>query len=187
MIWEVILNRKMRKYKIEGFEKISEETRRSNYSRRYASCGCLTFTLYFIILVLGMFAFESRNDLLQSLLVQEGATMNATAQVGQTIEMGVIVNCTPNCMDCDGDSSKCNKCNKGMYVKSEDGLCYDCDQYDDQTVCVDCKERDDKKGAFCNQCSKGFVNQDGYCTECKLDRCADCSANVEKCNKCFDG
>lgn len=97
MIWEIILNRRMRKYKIEGFEKISEEERRSRYSKKYAGCGFLTFFVYFVILVFGMFAFESRNDLMKSLLI-EAPGMNGT--VGQTIEMGVIVNCTPGCNDC---------------------------------------------------------------------------------------
>ena len=70
MVWEIILNRKMRKYKIEGFEKISEEERRSRYSKKYSGCGCLTFFLYFAILVFGMFAFESRNELMKDLLIE---------------------------------------------------------------------------------------------------------------------
>jgi SNF family Na+-dependent transporter len=70
MIWEIILNRKMRKYKIEGFEKISEEERRSRYSKKFAGCGCLTFVLYFAILVIGMFGFESRNELMKSMLIE---------------------------------------------------------------------------------------------------------------------
>lgn len=64
MIWEIILNRKMRKYKIEGFEKISEEERRSRYSKKYAGCGCFTFIIYFAVLVLGMIAFQSRDELM---------------------------------------------------------------------------------------------------------------------------
>ena len=128
MIWEIILNRKMRKYKIEGFEKISEEDRRKQYSKRYSGCGSLTFALYFIILVMGMFMFESRNELLKAMLITQGASANSSEpMVGTTIEMGVIVNCTPNCLNCDGDSTKCKKCADGMYVKKKDGLCYDCD------------------------------------------------------------
>lgn len=105
MVWEIILNRKMRKYKIEGFEKISEEERRSRYSKKYSGCGCLTFFLYFAILVFGMFAFESRNALMKDLLI-EAQGVNGT--VGQTIEMGVLVNCTPGCNDCSEDSSRCS-------------------------------------------------------------------------------
>ena len=82
MIWEIILNRKMRKYKIEGFEKISEEDRRKQYSKRYSGCGSLTFALYFIILVMGMFMFESRNELLKAMLVTQGASGNNTVGVG---------------------------------------------------------------------------------------------------------
>lgn len=70
MIWEIILNRRMRKYKIEGFEKISEEERRSRFSKKYSGCGCVTFFLYFTILVACMFVFESRNEILNKQIIE---------------------------------------------------------------------------------------------------------------------
>lgn len=107
--------------------------------------------------------------------------------VGNTIELGVLVNCTDNCLDCEGDSNKCKKCAPGMYASTEDGLCRDCDVYEDQQVCLNCAERDDKKGADCTECAKGFVLKNGECKPCELDRCADCSTDLTKCSNCFEG
>lgn len=69
MIWEIVLNRKMRKLRIEGFQKISEENRRSNYSKRYSACGCLAFVAYIAILVLGFVVFQSRQAMLKEILL----------------------------------------------------------------------------------------------------------------------
>lgn len=115
MIWEIILNRKMRKLKIDGFQKISEESRRSQYSKKFASCGCLSFVAYVAIVVLGLTALQSRNTALKD---QLSLQTNATAMVGQTIELGVLVNCSKNCLNCDGDSTKCKQCAKGLYPSS---------------------------------------------------------------------
>lgn len=74
-----------------------------------------------------------------------------------------------------------------MYPSSLDGLCQDCDEYDDQVICKDCQERDDLQGADCKECADGFTLIGGVCQACKMNRCADCSANLEKCNTCFEG
>lgn len=184
MIWELILNRKMRKLKIEGFQKISEETRRSSYSKKYASCGCLSFVAYMLILLLGLVLVQTRNEALKDAL---GLPADGVVPIGSTIEFGVLVNCSENCLNCEGDSTQCRECVKGMYPSSQDGLCQDCDEYDDQTICHDCQEREDKKGADCNECSEGYVLEDGYCKACKIDRCADCSTRLEECNACIKG
>jgi SNF family Na+-dependent transporter len=68
MIWEIVLNRKMRKYKIEGFEKINEEDRRTKYGKKFGACGCMTFAIYILVIIFGMFAFESRNAALEEQL-----------------------------------------------------------------------------------------------------------------------
>lgn len=57
MIWEIVLNRKMRKLRIEGFEKISEEDRRNNYGKKFGGVGCMTFMVYLLVVILGMFIF----------------------------------------------------------------------------------------------------------------------------------
>lgn len=106
--------------------------------------------------------------------------------VGQTIELGVLVNCSAHCLNCEGDSTQCKKCDKGMYPSS-DGQCRDCDEYDDQIICKDCQEREDKQGADCNECKEGYVLINGVCEACKVNRCADCSKDLEKCNSCFEG
>lgn len=74
-----------------------------------------------------------------------------------------------------------------MYASTEDGLCHDCDVYEDQMICTSCAERSDKNGADCKECAAGFVLKNGECVACTLDRCADCSTDLEKCNNCFDG
>lgn len=93
MIWEIVLNRKMRKLRIEGFEKISEEDRRNNYGKKFGGVGCMTFMVYLLVVILGMFIFQSRNEALMQQLAEMGVDPSEEG-AGYTVEMGVVVNCT---------------------------------------------------------------------------------------------
>ena len=51
-IWEISLNRKMRKLKVQGFEKVSEEEKRRRYSRKFGLLGLISAVLFLGILIL---------------------------------------------------------------------------------------------------------------------------------------
>lgn len=51
-MWEITLNRKMRKLKIQGFEKITEEEKRRRFSRKYGLLGLSSALVWLVILIM---------------------------------------------------------------------------------------------------------------------------------------
>ena len=60
VIYEIVLNRKMRKLKIQGFEKVSEDERRRLFSRKSGLLGLVSVFLWLIILIICLAASDGR-------------------------------------------------------------------------------------------------------------------------------
>ena len=87
-IWEVTLNRKMRKLRIQGFEKVTEEEKRRRYSRKFGLLGLVTALVWLALLIL-------------ILAVSSGRECDNR----HAMESGVCVPCIdPLCEDCLQDS-----------------------------------------------------------------------------------
>lgn len=153
-IWEVSLNRRMKKLKIQGFEKISEDEKRRRYSRKLGLLGLFTALLWLLLLIIILIIAPGRECGLQ-----------------HAMETGVCVPCIdPNCMDCLKDSQVCNECPDNLdgeaFFLSKQGLCKNCDY-----GCDKCQD-DGDGAAKCTECAKGYYQSQGkYCFPCTQSGC----------------
>lgn len=60
-IWEIVLNRKMRKLKIQEFEKVSEEERRRLHSKKFGLVGLVSAACWVFILVICLAVASGRS------------------------------------------------------------------------------------------------------------------------------
>ena len=114
-IWEITLNRRMRKLKIAGFEKITEEEKRRRFSRKFGLLS-LVSTCFFLVLLIIILAGSSGRE----------------CDRQHAMESGVCVPCIdPLCEDCYKDSQTCTTCPKDLngtaYYLSTRGQCLACD------------------------------------------------------------
>ena len=88
VIYEIVLNRKMRKLKMRGFEKFSEDEKRRLHSRKFGLLGLVSAFVWLVILIICLAASKGR----------ECDTRHA-------LETGVCVPCIdPLCEKCTLDS-----------------------------------------------------------------------------------
>jgi hypothetical protein len=100
MIIEIRLNLKMRKLKVKGFEKPTEEVRRRQWSRCAGVMTLVNMIAFLIILILSLSLSKGR--------VCEGK---------YSLSLGVCELCIDkNCLDCTGNSNKCRTCAGGYFV-----------------------------------------------------------------------
>lgn len=100
MIIEIRLNLKMRKLKVKGFEKPTEEERRRKWSRCAGIMSLVIMILYLIVLILSLSLSKGR--------LCEGK---------YSLTLGVCELCKDkNCLDCTGNPSKCSTCAGGYFV-----------------------------------------------------------------------
>lgn len=94
VIYEIVLNRKMRKLRIQGFEKVTEEERRRLHSRKFGLLGLVSAFLWLLILIICLAASEGR-----------------VCDARHAMETGVCVPCIdPLCEQCHVDSDRCQVC-----------------------------------------------------------------------------
>jgi len=170
IIWEIVLNRRMRKLKIKGFEKKTEEDRRRD-SYKIGYLGLTSVVLWFVILIVVLAAEPGRE-----------------CDAAHAMEMAVCVPCAePLCEQCHDNSQFCEKCpakyNSTALFNSQDGRCMKCDV--GCSACVD-----GGGGAItCTACEAGFyLSQAKYCRTCKTG-CLECSdrdasTGEQQCDKC---
>jgi hypothetical protein len=171
MIIEIRLNLKLRKLRVKGFEKVSEEERRRKHGKKAGIIAILSFVSFLLILIIGL------------------ATSKGRTCLGKySLEMGVCAKCEDeNCLDCTGDYTTCKTC-KGSFMINGNGKCQNCN-VNNQTSCVECKI--DKSGgptsSVCTKCADGFRFEDGTCVDCSAtsNNCKSCSS--VKCVDCFSG
>lgn len=83
-IWEIGLNRKMRKLKVPEYEKISEEERRRIHSKKFGLVGLVSAFCWLVVLIICLAAASGRY-----------------CDVRHAMEMGVCVPCQdPLCDSC---------------------------------------------------------------------------------------
>ena len=91
IIWEIKLNRDMRKLKIEGFEKVTEEERRRRHSKKFGLIGLATALCWLLIVIICLVVASGRN-----------------CDAKHAMEMGVCIPCQdPLCDSCLEDSQMC--------------------------------------------------------------------------------
>lgn len=91
VIYEIVMNRKMRKLRIQGFEKVTEEKRRSLHSRKLGLLGLVSAFLWLIVLIICLAASDGRS-----------------CDARHAMETGVCVPCIdPHCEQCNIESDKC--------------------------------------------------------------------------------
>lgn len=104
MIIEIRLNLKMRKLKVIGFEKVSEEDRRRKHGKKAGIIAILCFLSFLLILIIGLVTTKGRSCLGK-----------------YSLEMGVCAKCDDeNCLDCTGDHKTCKTC-KGLFMVNGNG------------------------------------------------------------------
>jgi len=104
MIIEIRLNLKMRKLRVQGFEKVSEEDRRRKHGKKASIMAILCFISFLLILIIGL------------------ATTKGRSCLGKySLETGVCAKCNDeNCLDCTGDHTTCKTC-KGSFMVNGNG------------------------------------------------------------------
>lgn len=149
MIWEIVLNNRMRKLKIKGFEKKTEEEKRRLHSKKIGLLGLGSALLWLLILVIAVAASSGR-----------------TCEIRHALELGVCVPCKePLCEACHKDSEVCQECptkvNDTAMFTSERGQCLMCD-----FGCLECTD-DGAGGGKCTKCDKNFYLSNGKtCKPC---------------------
>ena len=110
VVWECVMYKKKMKEKIPGFEKATEEERRTIYGRKMAITGGV-FLVIFLVILLGGISFGS----------------NRHCTSGQALELAVCKECQDQyCADCGDGSESCQQCQTGYFVNGQ-GKCEDCD------------------------------------------------------------
>lgn len=95
---------------------------------------------------------------------------------------GVCTACDPNCVDCDMQTGKCNKCFNKFYPL-EGKKCYACDTNCDIESCS--QDLTQTEGKRCTKCNDGYYLVNGeYCMECPAE-CAQCETD-KGCVSCKD-
>ena len=92
------MNIKMRKLKMRGFEKISEEEKRKRFSKKFGALGLVSALVWLVVLLIILAAAPGRE-----------------CDSRHAMETGVCVPCVdPLCEDCHKDSDKCLSCPKDL-------------------------------------------------------------------------
>jgi hypothetical protein len=91
VIYEIVMNRKMRKLRIQGFEKVGEDEKRRLHSRKFGLLGLVTAFVWLVVLIICLAASKGRK-----------------CDERHAMETGVCVPCIdPNCEQCHANSDKC--------------------------------------------------------------------------------
>lgn len=157
----------LRKNEEEGFEKITEEQRRSQNHHFVSRLGLCLITFVVVVLLIGTFAAPNREC---------GAQL--------VLENAVCVKCADkNCLDCSGGSNTCKSCATGFL--SVGGKCRDCNV--DSKTEMKCESCTMIQGAIqCLSCADGYrLDSDtAQCRECE-SHCKSCTKS--KCTACQEG
>lgn len=176
MIWEVANNRDLKKLKIVGFEKLSEEERREKNHKKAITLATASMALFIAFVVLASVFGEGRK-----------------CGDRQALENAVCSDCwSPYCQECPGSSSVtgCQKCDPGYLLR--DGDCVKCDGETSYNKCLDCVvSTTEYEQTVCTRCAEGNLLNvaNGFHKECEgcsvTANCAKCTKDT--CEKCKEG
>lgn len=176
MIWEVANNRDLKKLRIPGFEKLTEEERRAQNHQKATTLASATFALFIAFVVLAAVFGEGRK-----------------CGERQALENAVCTDCwSPYCQECPESSSVtgCQKCDPGYLLK--DGDCVKCDGETTHNKCLACEvSPTNPDQTVCTRCAEGNLLNlaNGYHKECEdctvTANCARCTKDA--CVKCKEG
>lgn len=110
-----------------------------------------------------------------------------------------------DCQICEGNSTKCKKCNHGFYFE-DDGQCSDCSEenmiknggdqgYGTCKLCLSCElcsnkiahckecSNLEKNNTICEECNIGYFLSNNNCEKCD-DACLSCENHANNCSQC---
>lgn len=169
---EITHNVRMRKLKVEKYEKLSELDRRRKYGKVMSILAICSIVVFIGLVITGGVL-----------------TTNRTCGDRQALQNAVCVNCEDQrCLSCEFNSEKCTKC-EGGHVLTPEGKCMDCDDKpynqcekctlgkDGKPVCQQCMDGFRLEGGKCIQCT-----QSQFCKTCDKDTCIECSDDARMVN-----
>jgi len=103
----------------------------------------------------------------------------------QALENAVCKDCWEStCLNCTKKAQTCELCAPGYFLTSY-GACVDCDS-EFEHKCNRCSSKDDGDTMYCEDCAKGYRQENGKCVSCTdSQHCAVCSS--DKCSECKAG